>query len=142
MTLLKEYHILKSSSIYSNPCKAATSKVTTYKFFQQVPPMKFSNTLTQCCNICLKNLFRQHKTCSFTAKKRVSYKGNINRRLNNSNTQANITNDNIHNRIAKFTEVINNEKVCRIPLRYLCDLGKINYPVKTNTKITCSLEQK
>ena len=27
MTLLKEYHILKSSSIYSNPCKAATSKV-------------------------------------------------------------------------------------------------------------------
>ena len=27
MTLLKECHILKSSSIYSNPCKAATSKV-------------------------------------------------------------------------------------------------------------------
>ena len=27
MTFLKEYHILKSSSIDSNPCKAATSKV-------------------------------------------------------------------------------------------------------------------
>ena len=27
MTFLKECHILKSSSIYSNPCKAATSKV-------------------------------------------------------------------------------------------------------------------
>ena len=27
MTLLKESHILKSSSTYSNPCKAATSKV-------------------------------------------------------------------------------------------------------------------
>ena len=27
MTLLKECHIFKSSGIYSNPCKAATSKV-------------------------------------------------------------------------------------------------------------------
>ena len=27
MTLLKDSHILKSSSIYANPCKAATSKV-------------------------------------------------------------------------------------------------------------------
>lgn len=27
MTLLKESHILKSSSTYSNPCKAATSKI-------------------------------------------------------------------------------------------------------------------
>ena len=27
VTLLKECHIFKSSSIYSNPCKAATSKV-------------------------------------------------------------------------------------------------------------------
>ena len=27
MTLLKECHIFKSSSIYWNPCKAATSKI-------------------------------------------------------------------------------------------------------------------
>lgn len=73
-------------------------------------------------------------------KKRVNYTGNIDRRLNNSDTPADITDGNIDNRITKFVDVINNEKVCRIPLRYFCNLGKINYPVKINLKITCLLE--
>ena len=51
-----------------------------------------------------------------------------------------MTGDNIDSRITKFVDVINNEKVYRIPLRYFCNLGKIDYPVKINLKITCLLE--
>lgn len=62
--------------------------------------------------------------------KKVSYNGNIHRRLNNSNTAAYITNDYIDDRIAKVATVIKNEKVYRICLRYLCSLGKINLSCK------------
>ena len=73
-------------------------------------------------------------------KKRLSYTGNLDRRLNNSDTPGDITDANIDNRITKFVDAVNNEKVYRIPLRYFCNLGKINYPVKINLKITCLLE--
>ena len=39
MTFLKECHIIKSSSIYSNPCKAAASKVL-YKLENSVNLVK------------------------------------------------------------------------------------------------------
>ena len=71
---------------------------------------------------------------------KVSYHGNIDRRLNNGNTPADITDDNIDDRIAKFPDVINSEKVYRILFRYFFDLGKINYPIKINFKITSSLK--
>lgn len=71
---------------------------------------------------------------------KVSYHGNIDRRLNNGNTPADITDDNIDDRIAKFPDVINGEKVYRILFRYFFDLGKINYPIKINFKITSSLK--
>ena len=58
-------------------------------------------------------------------KKRVSCTCNIDRRLNNSNIPADITNNNIDDRLPKFAGVTNNKKVSRIPLRYF---------------ITCSLE--
>ena len=33
-----------------------------------------------------------------------------------------------------------NEHVCRIPLRYFTDLGKINFPTKTDYRIKCHLK--
>lgn len=62
--------------------------------------------------------------------KKVTYNGNIHRRLNNSNTTAYITNNYIDDRIAKVATVIKNEKVYKICLRYLCNLGKINLSCK------------
>ena len=51
---------------------------------------------------------------------------------------ADITDVNIEDRMDKF--VINTDKVYRIPLRYFCDIGKINFLVKTDLKIKCNLE--
>ena len=70
-------------------------------------------------------------------KRKVSYRGNIDQRANNSNTPADITDDNIDKRIRKFVDVINKDNIYRIPLSYFCDLGKINYPVKIDFKINC-----
>ena len=51
-----------------------------------------------------------------------------------------ITNDNIDDRIANFEDVINSEND-RTSLRYFCDQGIINYPIKINFQITSSLEK-
>ena len=51
-----------------------------------------------------------------------------------------ITNDNIDDRIANFEDVINNEND-RTSLRYFCDQGIINYPIKINFQITSSLKK-
>lgn len=63
-------------------------------------------------------------------------------RQNNSNTSADITGRNLDSKIAKFDDVINGEKTIRVPLRHFCNLGKTDYPVKINFKITCTLETK
>ena len=73
------------------------------------------------------------------SKKKVSYKRNIYRRTHNSNTPVDITDDNIDDRIHKFADVINTEKIYQIPSRYFCDIGKINFPVKIDFKIKCNL---
>ena len=75
------------------------------------------------------------------SKKTASYKGNINRRTHNGNTLRDIIDDNIDDRIDKFTNVINTSRMYRIPLRYFCDLGKINFLVKINFEIRCNLEK-
>ena len=48
--------------------------------------------------------------------------------------------DNINDRIAKFSAQLQNKFFYRIPLPYLCDLGKINFPTKIDMKIRCTLE--
>ena len=74
------------------------------------------------------------------SKKMVSYNGNIERKTHNSNPPSDITDDNIDGRIDKFADVINTSRTYRIPLRYLCNLGKINFTVKIDFKIRCNLE--
>ena len=40
---------------------------------------------------------------------------------------ADIIDENIDQMIKKFAYFVNKDNVYRIPLRYFCDLGKINY---------------
>ena len=47
---------------------------------------------------------------------------------------------NIDKRIALFQGQLKNEHVYRIPLRYLCDIGKINFPTKKNYRFKLFLE--
>ena len=44
------------------------------------------------------------------------------------------TDDNLDDRINKFSDQLENTKYYRIPLKYICGLGFVNQPVKFNTK--------
>ena len=46
----------------------------------------------------------------------------------------------IDQRIAKFQDLIKNERVYRVPLRYFCDIGKINFTAKIDYRIKLFLE--
>ena len=47
---------------------------------------------------------------------------------------------NIDHRISKFKEMLKNEHVYGVPLRYFTDLGKINFPTKIDYRIKLHLE--
>ena len=36
--------------------------------------------------------------------------------------------------------MLKSENIYRVPLHYLCDIGKINFPLKIDFKIKCHLE--
>ena len=74
------------------------------------------------------------------SKKSVIYPDNADRRVYNSNDPDDITDNNIDERIAKFANQLNSKFIYRIPIKYFCDLGKINFPVKNDLKIRCTLE--
>ena len=50
------------------------------------------------------------------------------------------TDDNLEDREDKFANQIDSKYVYRIPLKYLCDLGKINFRTKIDLKIRCMLQ--
>ena len=47
--------------------------------------------------------------------------------------------NNITQRLARFTNLTNETNVYRIPLRFLCNIGLVNFPVKLDMKIICTL---
>ena len=47
---------------------------------------------------------------------------------------------NIEDRISIFENLLKNEHIYKIPLRYFTDLGKINFPTKIDYRIKCHLE--
>ena len=49
--------------------------------------------------------------------------------------------DNLGDRIIRFHDLIGTSNVYRIPLRYLVDLGLINFPIKFDTKFNFNLEK-
>ena len=70
------------------------------------------------------------------SKKEVIFKSAIfDKRINTSNTPADITDPNLPQRIAKFAVQLQNEYIYRIPIRYLCNISKMNFPVKIGLKI-------
>ena len=46
----------------------------------------------------------------------------------------------IGQRIDDFQDMLKSQHVYRVPLRYFCDIGKINFPLKVDFKIKCHLE--
>ena len=64
----------------------------------------------------------------------------IERRTFNSTTPADITYLNIELRIKDFQDILKSEHVYRVPLRYFCDIEKINFPLKIDFKIKCHRE--
>ena len=63
----------------------------------------------------------------FYSKEAVVYPVISDRPMHNKDDTTQITNDNIDDGIAKFGEQIINKYVYRIPLKYLHDVGKINF---------------
>ena len=57
------------------------------------------------------------------SEKEVIYTAGVDRRPNNDNTASKRNDDNLDDRINKFANQIKDKFTCRIPLRYLCDLG-------------------
>ena len=55
-------------------------------------------------------------------------------RGHNNNTPADITDKNIDDRIEKFQDQLKNKYVYKAPLKYLWDIGKINFPTKIDLK--------
>ena len=74
--------------------------------------------------------------------KKVVLTGGRDRKLNNDNDQDNRSDNNLDNRIAKFHDLIGTNNVYRIPLRFLVDLGFVNFPMKFDTKFVFTLKQK
>ena len=50
-------------------------------------------------------------------------------------------NNNLTKRINRFSTQIGDDYVCRILLRFLCDVRKVNQPIKIDLKITYNLER-
>ena len=74
-------------------------------------------------------------------KKPVKLPNNNNRRLNNCNDANNRTDDNLTDRLDKFSDLISKKKIYRIPLRYLVDLSLVNFPIAFDTRIIFTLKQ-
>ena len=60
--------------------------------------------------------------------------------MNNHANDDNRTDENITERIHKYSAMIRNNRVYRIPLRYFCDIVKVNFSVKFNMNLSCVLE--
>ena len=58
------------------------------------------------------------------SKKLVQYTRDFDRHLNNNAKANNRTSENIKKRLQKFTNTIRTNETYRIPLKYLCNIGK------------------
>ena len=66
---------------------------------------------------------------------------NVDRRPNNDNDDNKRSDPNLTYRIAQLRNYIFEKNVYRIPLTLLCDLGKVNFAMKTDTRIIITLER-
>ena len=66
---------------------------------------------------------------------------NVDRRPNNDNNNNKRSDPNLTYRIAQVRNYIFEKNVYGIPLTLLCDLGKVNFAMKTDTRIIITLER-
>ena len=118
--------------------------ITKYGTNKQLIPTATPQEIYQYSDSTLKHLpekslkkLRKHFLFS---EKEVLYTANVDRRPNNDDGEDKRSDDNINDRIAKFANQIKDKFTYRIPLYYLCDIGKINFPTKIDMKIRLTLE--
>ena len=70
----------------------------------------------------------------------VIIRGFDDRRIHNTDNKVSRTDDSLEDRQDKFDPQIDAKYVYRVPLKYFCDLGKINFPTKIDLKIRCTLQ--
>ena len=73
--------------------------------------------------------------------KPVYLDADVTRRPNNGNVDKDRTDPNLTYRIANLKAHLFKKWVYKIPLLYLVDLGKVNFAIKTDTKIILTLER-
>ena len=74
------------------------------------------------------------------SKKPVIIPSNEDRRSHNNNNEAFRTDDNLEDCEDEFANQIDSNYVYRNTLKYLCDLGKINFQTKIGLKICCTMQ--
>ena len=73
--------------------------------------------------------------------KLVYIAANTDRKPNNDNDDDKRSDPNLNYRIAQLKDYLFEENVYRIPLTLVCDLGKVNFAMKTDTRIIITLER-
>ena len=86
-----------------------------------------------------KNSLKMIKKDLLYNKKLIIIPGNEDRRSHTNIDITMRTDDNLEDREDKFENQVDSKYIYRIPLKYLCDLGKINFPNKIDLKIHCTL---
>ena len=86
-----------------------------------------------------KNSLKMMKKDLLYNKKLITIPGNEDRRSHVNIDVTMRTDDNLEDREDKFENQVDSKYIYRIPLKYLCDLGKINFPNKIDLKIHCTL---
>ena len=87
-----------------------------------------------------KNVRKMIQKYILFSKKVIIYLASSDRRSCSNDDAIKRTDDNIEDKEDKFAMQIGSKSVYRIPLKYFCDLGKINFPTKIDIKICCTLE--
>ena len=80
------------------------------------------------------------KNALLYGKKLAIIPSNEDTRSNNNDSEVFRTDDNLEDREDKFANQIDSKYVCRILLKYLCNLDKINFPIKIDLKICCTMQ--
>ena len=62
------------------------------------------------------------------------------RRIHNNDNEVYRTDNNLEDRQDKFVAQIDIKYVYSVPLKYFCDLGKIDFSTKINLKVRCTLQ--
>ena len=88
--------------------------------------------------LLLRNVLKTFEITLLHSRKKPVLTGNCDRRPNNSDNASNRTDENLTDRVAKLANIINGENAYSIPLRFLCDIGLVNIPIKLDTKVVRS----